>query len=67
LKTQDKTSLKENVQHTEYVPTIVQLSVGSEHNIAITGKLLVIRKKYLSNNYNFIIENIYLFIYIYLS
>ncbi|XP_011350716.2 secretion-regulating guanine nucleotide exchange factor isoform X2 [Ooceraea biroi] len=34
---QNETSVKEDVLRIEHIPTIVQLSVGSEHNIAVTG------------------------------
>lgn len=33
-------SIKEKLHHIEHIPRIVQLSVGSEHNVALTGTLL---------------------------
>lgn len=37
----NKISIKEELQHIEHIPKIVQLSVGSEHNVALTGTLLI--------------------------
>lgn len=37
---QNRISIEEGLQHIERIPRIVQLSVGSEHNIALTGTLL---------------------------
>lgn len=34
---QNKISIEEKLQHIENIPRIVQLSVGSEHNVALTG------------------------------
>lgn len=39
-KSQNGISAEERLQCVEHIPKIVQLSVGSEHNIALTGKLL---------------------------
>lgn len=40
LKPQNGISMEERLQCIEHIPKIAQLSVGSEHNIALTGKLL---------------------------
>jgi len=52
--------MEERLQYIENIPKIIQLSVGSEHNVALTGKLLYVIKcinakeiKDMSNNYNF--------------
>lgn len=39
-KSQNKVSKEEGLQCIEHIPKIIQLSVGSEHNIVLTGKLL---------------------------
>lgn len=39
-KPQNEISTEERLQYIEHIPKVVQLSVGSEHNIALTGKLL---------------------------
>lgn len=37
---EDGSSTGERLQYVECIPKVVQLSVGSEHNVALTGKLL---------------------------
>lgn len=34
---QNKISIEEKLQHIEHIPRIIQLSVGSEHNVALSG------------------------------
>lgn len=36
---ENRISMQERLQHIEHIPRIIQLSVGSEHNVALTGTI----------------------------